>query len=104
MWGNQKWNGAAPIFINNEELIIILKKLLSSKILKNIIFINTINKKFTDEIDWTIKYFKHDSDNNKLLGLDIIVINLNKLISNPIQQPNHEFEEIVIIVLINKIK
>lgn len=31
-------------------------------------------------------------------------MNLIRLISNPIQQPNHEFEEIEIIVLKNKIK
>lgn len=38
------------------------------------------------------------------MGDEIKGINLSKLISNPIQQPNHEFEEIEIIVLKNKIK
>lgn len=38
-----------------------------------------------------------------MLELEIKGINLNKLISNPIQQPNQELEEIEIMVLKNKI-
>ena len=41
---------------------------------------------------------------NKLLDLEIRGINLKRLISKPIQHPNHELEEIEIKVLKNKIK
>lgn len=104
IWGNQKWNGAAPIFINKEELIIILNKLLNSNILIKDIFNIIKNKKLIEAIDWIKKYFKHISATNKLLDLEMMEINLNKLISRPIQHPNHELEEIEIIVLKNKIK
>lgn len=48
-----------------------------------------------------IKYFKEASEVKILSELLIRGINLNKLISNPIQQPNQEFEEIEINVLKN---
>lgn len=101
--GNQKWKGADPIFINNEELIIIEIKLFISKFFIRVILIKIENKKFIDAIDWVKKYFKEASDDNKLFEFEIRGINLNKLISNPIQQPNQEFAEIEIIVLKNKI-
>lgn len=82
----------------------ILEKLSTINNLKLIIFIIIINKKFIDAIDWTKKYFKEDSVDNKLLEREIIGINLNKLISNPIQQPKKLLEEIAIKVLKNKIK
>lgn len=67
------------------------------------ILIRIINRKLIDASDWTRKYFKAASEESKFLGLEIRGIKLNRLISNPIQQPNHEFEEIEINVLKNKI-
>lgn len=61
------------------------------------------NKKLIEAIDWVKKYFNEASDTNKFFELEIKGINLNKLISNPIQHPNHELEEIEIKVLKNKI-
>lgn len=101
--GNQKWNGADPIFINIDELIIIEIKLLISKLLNIIIFIIIQNKKLMDAIDWVKKYFKEASEDSKLLDLEIRGMNLIKLISSPIQAPNHEFEEMEIMVLNIKI-
>lgn len=57
-----------------------------------------------EAIDWVKKYFNDASVANKLLELEIRGINLKRLISNPIQHPNHELEEIEIKVLKNKIK
>lgn len=63
-----------------------------------------MNKKLIEAIDWVKKYFKDASDLNKLLELEIRGIKESKLISNPIQHPNQELEEIEIRVLKNKIK
>lgn len=101
--GNQKWNGVDPIFISKDELIMIDKKLLKSKFFNKVIFNKMENKKLIDAIDWVKKYFKEASDINKFLELEIKGINLNKLISNPIQHPNHEFDEIEMRVLKIKI-
>lgn len=101
--GNQKWKGTEPIFINKEELIIIEIILLKSKFFKKIIFNKIENKKLIEAIDWIKKYFKEASEDNILLELEIKGINLSKLISRPIQHPNHELEEIEIKVLKNKI-
>lgn len=78
-------------------------KLFISKFFIKIIFNKIKNKKLIDAIDWVKKYFKDASVDNRLFKFEIRGINLNKLISNPIQQPNHEFEEIEIKVLKNKI-
>lgn len=99
--GNQKWKGADPIFISKVEFIII-DIIFISKFINNI-FIKIINKKLIDAIDWIRKYFKEASEANKFFELEIRGINLNKLISNPIQHPNHEFEEIEINVLKHRI-
>lgn len=63
-----------------------------------------MNKKLIEAIDWVKKYFKDASVDSKLFELEIRGINLKRLISNPIQHPNHELEEIEIKVLKNKIK
>lgn len=102
--GNQKWKGADPIFINKEELIIIEMNKLNSKFFKKIILIKIENKKLIEAIDWVRKYFNEASEDNKLFELEIRGINLNKLISNPIQHPNQELEEIEMKVLKIKIK
>lgn len=50
--GNQKWKGAAPIFNNNDELIIIINNVLIFNIslikFLNIIIIRIENKKIVD--------------------------------------------------------
>lgn len=68
-----------------------------------IILIKIINKKFIDAIDCVKKYFNEASVINKLLELEINGINLSRLISNPIQHPNHELDEIEIKLLKIKI-
>jgi len=75
---------------------------LSIKLLFNI---NKIipNNKIEEAKAWVKKYFKDASVDIKLSSL-IKGIKDNKLISNPIHAPNQEFEEIVIKVLIIKIK
>lgn len=75
-----------------------------SKFFNKINFIKIQNKKLIEAIDWVKKYFRDASEDIILLLFEIKGINLNKLISNPIQQPNQEFEEIEINVLKNKIK
>lgn len=65
--------------------------------------IKIINKKLIDAKDCVRKYFNEVSTDNKFFEFEIRGINLNKLISNPIQHPNHEFEEIEINVLKNRI-
>lgn len=62
-----------------------------------------INKKLMEARAWVKKYFKEPSEVSKLLELEIRGINLNKLISMPIQHPNHELDEMAIKVLKNKI-
>lgn len=104
IFGNQKWKGADPIFIIIEELIKIEIKKFISKFFIIINFNKIVNKKLIEAIDWVKKYFKAASEFNKLLELEIKGINLNKLISNPIQHPIQEVEVIVIKVLKIKIK
>lgn len=59
--------------------------------------------KLIEAIDWVRKYFNEASEASKLLELEIRGINLNRLISNPIQLPSQELAEIEIKVLKNKI-
>lgn len=101
--GNQKWKGVLPIFISIEEFIIIEVKLFISKFFIRVNLIKIVNKKLIEAIDWVRKYFNEDSVDNRLLELEIRGINLKRLISKPIQHPNHELEEIEIKVLKNKI-
>jgi len=62
------------------------------------------NRKLIEAIDWIKKYFNDASEEKRLLEFEIKGINLNKLISKPIQHPNQEFDEIVNNVLKNKKK
>lgn len=103
IFGNQKWKGKDPIFINKEELIIIEIKLSIKKFLRGNNLNKMENKKLIDAIDWTKKYFNDASEFKRLFEFEIRGINLNKLISNPTQQPNHEFDETEIKVLKHKI-
>jgi hypothetical protein len=64
-----------------------------------------LNKKIAEAKACVKKYFKEASVDSKLLVSIIKGIKDNKLISNPIQAPNHELEEIEINVpLINVVK
>lgn len=103
IFGNQKWKGADPIFIIIEELIKIERKKLISKFFIKISFKIIENKKLMEAMAWVRKYFKDASEFNKLLELEIRGINLNRLISNPIQHPIQELDEIEIKVLKIKI-
>jgi hypothetical protein len=63
------------------------------------------NNRIDEAKAWVKKYFKEASEENKLFVLIIKGIKDNKLISRPIQAPNHEEEETVNKVpLINVIK
>ena len=65
----------------------------------------TANNKTVDAIAWIKKYFNEASVDIRLFLLLSLIkgIKDNKLISNPIQAPNQEFDEIVIIVPVIKI-
>lgn len=98
--GNQKWNGAAPLFNNKAEVIIIdtiHKFKFNWKIIllnKNIIKIE--NNKTEEARACVKKYFKDASvDINLLLSIIKGIID-NRLISSPIHTPNHELDEILI--------
>lgn len=56
----------------------------------------TANKKIAEARACVKKYFSEASEDIKLFVLIIKGINDNKLISNPIQAPNQEFDEMVI--------
>lgn len=101
--GNQKWNGAEPLFNRREEKIII-----SIKKLELILFEFNKNKivanRNTEEASACVrKYFNEASVDINLLSL-IRGIKDNKLISKPIQAPNQELAEIEISVPIIKIR
>lgn len=57
-----------------------------------------------EAIDWIRKYLREASEEIILLGDEIKGMNLNRLISNPIQHPNQEFDEMEINVLKIKMK
>ena len=61
------------------------------------------NKRIEEAKAWIKKYFKAASEDIKLFVLIIKGINDNKLISNPIQAPNQEVDEIVIKVPLVKV-
>lgn len=98
--GNHKWKGALPnfniilevIIIDSYSIFIILK--LKLYLIMNII---DLNKKIIDANTWVKKYLIADSEDKIFLLSIIRGINDNKLISNPIQIPNQEDEERVII-------
>lgn len=94
--GNQKWKGAAPIFIKNPEFIIIFKYVLKywgiySNIFKLIIIAIRINE---EAIVWVIKYLMDLSEGYRFLFLFIRGIIDRRLISKPIHMENQEKEEI----------
>lgn len=95
--GSQKWNGAAPVFINIVEEIktIVNFSKLGAKLIKNKLII-IVNKNTAEAKAWIKKYLREDSEENKFFDLIIKGIKDNKLISNPIHILNQEFAEIVI--------
>lgn len=109
--GNQKWNGAAPLFSNNADnkIIEINDPLISLFILFFNISKITANNKTVEANAWVKKYFNEASVDLKLLWFSLIRgIKDNKLISNPIQAPNQELDvtvikEPIIIIIKNKI-
>lgn len=84
--GNQKWNGAVPIFVMIAEFIIIVDVVLNI-----LVSINIIDIMRRDEARaWVIKYLIDDSEDELIFLLIINGIILIKLISNPIHIPIHE--------------
>lgn len=99
--GNQKWNGAAPLFKSNEDIIIVFKYKEDSIFIWKLV-LNFNNIKITEKIRMleaiacVKKYFNDASVDVILWVLFIRGIKANKLISSPIQAPIHELEDIVI--------
>lgn len=94
---NQKWKGAAPIFVKSAELNIMVKlfeiALEKKKLFDNIIIENKIN---VEAKAWVIKYFKEASEENRFLCLFIRGIIDRRLISKPNHIPIQERDEIEI--------
>lgn len=82
-WGNQKWNGAAPIFKSKEVSM------------RRFIFREDINISEAEAIivaepsAWIKKYFNEASDEKELLFMVIIGINDKRFNSSPIQAISH---------------
>lgn len=109
--GNQKWKGAAPIFVSREESIIIdwIVEIL-------LVFIefrsdNTVSieiRRIVDAIAWVMKYFIAASDLCLFFCLLISGMIDSRFISRPIHIPNQLFDVIVnsvpnTIVVMNRI-
>lgn len=101
--GNQKWNGAIPIFVKSLEFIInryvdwrFIFVVILELFISRIIDIRMI----VEAIDCTIKYLIADSADNMFFWLCISGMMDSRLISNPNHIPSQEYEEIEIIVLI----
>lgn len=89
--GNQKWNGAAPIFVNNAEFMIMIsdwskfEKICEFNEIKIILIKINIEAKA-----WVKKYFIAASVEYMFLYWEKRGIMEIKLISNPIHMPNQE--------------
>lgn len=103
--GNQKWNGAIPIFIINVEESIILIKISNFIITFKVKTENKIikNNKILEAKAWVKKYFNEASDVKILFVFIIKGMKDNKLISKPIQILNQEVDVILIIDPKNKV-
>lgn len=98
--GNQKWKGAAPIFVSKAEFNIIVKNSLvwgatSSSV--NSIIITAVSK-IMDAMAWVMKYFNEDSEDIVFFLSENRGITERRLISSPIHILNQEYEEAVIMV------
>lgn len=105
--GNQKWNGAIPIFVKSLEFIVSISVdcivMLASIFI--LFIIKIIDRRIiVDAIAWTIKYLIDDSDVRIFFWLCIKGIIESRLISSPNHIPSHEYDEIEIIVLINSVE
>lgn len=106
---NQKWNGAAPSFVNNAEFNIIKNDEFIwvgiNSLVNNIIVIE--NRRIKDAIAWVIKYLSDDSDEYIFLVDENNGIIESKLISRPIHIPIQVYDEIEInvptIIILKKI-
>lgn len=88
-------------FINIIRVLLNIKKSFIIFVLEIIMIIENRN---TDEARaWIRKYFIEDSDENWLFFILIIGMKDNRLISKPIQVPNQEYEDTVIIVPKNRV-
>lgn len=104
--GNQKWNGAMPVFIIKEDAkIILIFELKFKKVFHSIKKENKIieNKRVLEAKACVKKYFKDASEENKLFNFIVRGINDKRLISNPIQTLNQEEEQILIVVPRNNV-
>lgn len=104
--GNQKWKGAAPIFVNNAELVIIIKYWFKLKKKDEFIDIIIILNKINIEAKvWVKKYLIDASEEYIFLYIENNGITEIILISNPIHIPSQEYEEIEIkvpIIMVRK--
>lgn len=96
--GNQKWKGAAPVFIIRADIIIIVDDdvslLTASLIILDFIAIIKIETSNTEEAKACVrKYFIAASADIRLLLAVIRGINASRLISSPIHALSHEFED-----------
>lgn len=104
--GNQKWKGAIPVFIINEDAkIILIFELKFRNVFHSIKKENKIieNNSKLDANAWVKKYFNEASEENKLFNFIVRGIKDNKLISKPIHTLNQEEEQILIIVPKNNV-
>lgn len=101
-WGNQKWNGASPAFINKEEIKII-SNLSKFNISCCVNFIPKLKIKRMDAIAWDKKYLIEASVILEFNSESIRGIMLIRLISNPSHLVNQEFADTATIVPIIKV-
>jgi len=91
--GNQKWNGAIPIFVSRAEFIVRIVRLLISKFIGMffLIIITIIEARIiVDAIACTIKYLIDDSVDKIFFWFCIKGIIDKRLISNPSHIPSQE--------------
>lgn len=98
--GNQKCIGAAPNFVSNAVLIIVInvkftRGLINSSVDNNII---TAVNKISEAMACVIKYFIAASDANTFFFSENKGITESKLISRPIHILIQEYDEIAIVV------
>lgn len=106
VFGNQKWNGAAPNFINNlifirKRIVILFRGEKLNHLVKEIIK-RDLNKKLAELRDWIRKYLIILSDEKLLFLLIIRGIKLIKFTSIPIQILiiDSELSEKIVLVII----
>lgn len=102
--GNQKWNGAIPIFVSKAELkIIIIELSIFFRSRCELASIIIENKRIKEAKAWVRKYFIELSVERIFLLCWINGMNANKLISKPNHIPIQVNEEIEINLPVNRI-